>query len=154
MPVRGDGFCFLTAIDLVLCCDYNEVASVNNLASNILGHLAANGDYYKKFHTGDILRDKEDYFKFGNYCDRVVDLIIIITAKALNVHLSVHQKGPDGNIQVIEQTTDTRGREVYLKFMWGTQNPTKNHCGAFWLFDKPGQVFDHTVIVPFLPACS
>ena len=44
MPVRGDGFCFLNAIDLVLYCDNNEAVTVNSLESNILGHLTANVD--------------------------------------------------------------------------------------------------------------
>ena len=42
-PIRGDGFCFLNAIDLVLYCKYNEVVMVDSLASNILGHIAVNG---------------------------------------------------------------------------------------------------------------
>ena len=55
MPVRGVSFGFLNAIDLVLYCDYNDVVMVDILASNIPGHLAANVDYYKQFHMGDIL---------------------------------------------------------------------------------------------------
>ena len=54
MPVKDDGFCFLNAIDLVPYCDYNEVVTVDSLASHILGHLADNVDYYKWFHTGDV----------------------------------------------------------------------------------------------------
>ena len=79
-------------------------------------------------------------FKFENYCDSAVNLIIITTAKALNLNLSIYQKGPDGNIQVLEQTTDIRGREVHLKFIWDPNNPTNNHYDAILLFDKPGQV--------------
>ena len=33
------------------------------------------------------------------------------------MNLSIYQKGPDGNIQVIEQTTDVRGSDTW-KFMW------------------------------------
>ena len=93
MPARGDGFCFLNTIDLALYCDYNEVVMVDILANNILGHLAANVNYYKQFHTGDILWDTEGFFKFGNYCDSVINLIIIATAKALSVNLSIIRKG-------------------------------------------------------------
>ena len=84
MPVRDDGFCFLNAIDLALYCDHNEVIAFDSLASNILGHLVANVNYYKWFHTGDVLKDAEGYFKFGSYCDSVVNLIITATTKALN----------------------------------------------------------------------
>ena len=97
-PVKGDGFCFLYAIDLVLYCDYNVAVTVDSLASNILVHLEANVDYYKHFHTGDILWDAEGYFTFGNYCDSIIDLIIIAIAKALNMILSIYQEKPDGNI--------------------------------------------------------
>ena len=88
-PVRGDGFCFLNAIYLLLCCDYNEVATVNSLANSILGHLAANVYYNKWFHMGDFLQHAEGYFKFGNYCDCVIDLIIIATEKSTK-HESVN----------------------------------------------------------------
>ena len=97
MPIRGDGFCFLNAIDLVLYCEYNEVVTVNSLASNILGHLVGNFNYCEWFHTGDILRDAKGYFKCENYCDSVVDLIIIVTTKALNLNLSIYQNGPNGS---------------------------------------------------------
>ena len=59
MPVRGDGFHFPNAIDLVLYCAHNEMVTLNSLASNILGHLVANVDYYKWFHTGEVLKDTE-----------------------------------------------------------------------------------------------
>ena len=69
----------------------------------------ANVDYSKQFHTGDTLWDAEGYFKFWNYCDSIIDLILT----ALNMNLSIYPKGPYGNIQVIEQILDVRGREVH-----------------------------------------
>ena len=134
MPVRGNGFCFLNALDLVLYCDYNEVVIVASLASSILGHLVANVDHYKWFHAEDILRDTEGYFKFGNSCHSVINLIIIANTKALNIN---------GNIQVIEQTTDTKFREIHLKFMWDPIMQLKNHYDAILLPHKCHQVFDH-----------
>ena len=58
--------------------------------------------HYKQFHTEGILRDLEGYFKFGNYCDSVVNLIIIATTKPLNLNVSIYQKGQDGNIQALD----------------------------------------------------
>ena len=138
-------------------CDYNEAVTVNSLASNILGHLAANVDYYKGFQTGDVLRDTEGYFKLGNYCDSVIHIIIIATSEALNLNLSIYQKGPDGNIQVVEQTTDTGGREVHLKFMWDPHNAAKNHYDAILLFTNLIRYFIKikiTLRVPVPPPCS
>ena len=121
-------------------CDHNEVVTFDSLASNILGHLTANIHYHELFHRGDILKDTESYFKFRSCCDSVVNLVIIATPKALNLNLSIYQKGPNGNIQIIEQTTDTRGREVHLKFMCDLHNPTTNHYDAILLFDKPADL--------------
>ena len=140
MPVRGDGFCFLDAIDLVLYCYHNEVVTLNSLASNILGHLAANVNFYKEFHTEDVLKDTEGYFKFGNYCDSVLNVIIFATARALKLNLSIYQKGPNGNIQILKQTTNTTGREVHLKFTQNSHNPANNHYDAILLFDKHAEI--------------
>ena len=73
IPVTSDGFCFLKPIDLALYCDHNEVETFDNLASNILGHLLADIHYYEWFHTGDVLKDAEGYFKFGSYSDSIVN---------------------------------------------------------------------------------
>ena len=101
-----------------------------------------NADHYKQFHTGDLLWDAEEYFKFGNYCKSIVDVIIIDTANALKMNLSIYQKGLDRNIQFIEQTTDVKGREVKLKVTQDPQNPTYNHYDAVFLFDKSGHLLN------------
>ena len=51
MSVRGDGFCVLNDVDLVLYCDHNKLVTHDSLAHNILGHLAANMHYYEWFDT-------------------------------------------------------------------------------------------------------
>ena len=116
MAVRGDGFCFLNTIDMVLYCDHNEVETFDSLSSIILWHLVANVKYYEWFHTGDMLKDIKGYFKFGSYCDNVLKVIIIATTRALKLNLTVYQKGPKGNIQILEQTIHAIGREAHLKF--------------------------------------
>ena len=96
-------------------------------------------NYYEQFHTGDILKNAEGYYKFGSYCNSVVDLIIIVTANALNLNLSIYQQLPHGNIPIIEQTMDTRSREVHLKFMCDPHK-TNNHHDAILLFHKPAKL--------------
>ena len=83
MSVRGDRFCFLYAIEMVLYSDHNEVVTFDSLASPVLWHLVANVKYYELFHTGELLKDTEGYFKFGSYCDNVLSVIIIGTTRAL-----------------------------------------------------------------------
>ena len=87
------------------------------MVNNILEHLTANVYYYKVFYTGDLILDVERYSKFGKYVHSIIHVIIIATAKALHVNLSIYQKGPDGNLNVIEQTTNKRGKEVLWMFM-------------------------------------
>ena len=72
-------------------CDHDEVVTVDDMVNNILEHLAANADYYKQFHTGDLLWDAEGYFKFEISYDSIISLIIIATAKAVILNLSIYQ---------------------------------------------------------------
>ena len=102
MPGKGDGFCFLNAIYLVLYCDHNEVVTFDSLASIILGHLVANFNYYEWFHIGYIIKNAENYFKFGSYCEDVLNVTIIATAKSLQWSLSIYQKWLKGKIQILK----------------------------------------------------
>ena len=77
IPFKDDGFCFLQAVCLTVCMDHDEELSLDKLQSSILDHMEANV-YYQKFHTGNILKDVKRYFKFGTYCDSVVDIIVIL----------------------------------------------------------------------------
>ena len=87
-PVRTDWFCFLHAVDMVLYVYHDEVVTFGSTGSTILGHLVANVYYYKLFHTGDVLKDAERYFKFGMYCDNVLNVIVVATARALKLYLT------------------------------------------------------------------
>ena len=87
IPIRDDGFCFLQAVCLTVCMDHDEVMTVGKLQSSILDHMEANVDYYQKFHTGKVLKDVKRYFKFGTYCNSIVDIIVIAVVRALNMNL-------------------------------------------------------------------
>ena len=76
------------------------------------------------------------YFKSGNYSNSTVDVIIITTANALHLNMSIYKQGPDGNLQLIEQTSDNKGRDVHLKFTHDPQNLTHNHYAAILLHPK------------------
>ena len=54
-PIKGDRFCFLNTIELVLYSDYDDIVTLDDMVNNILDHVAAYASYYKVFHTGDIL---------------------------------------------------------------------------------------------------
>ena len=103
---------------MALSCDHDKVLTFDSMESTIQGHLAPNVRYYKLFHTGDVLKDTERYFKFGTYCDSVFGVIVVAAAIALKLNLTIHQKGLKGNIQILKHTyTCNRQRsslEIYM----------------------------------------
>ena len=94
----------------------------------------ANVYYYKQFHTGDVLKDAERYFKFGTHCDHVLDLIVA-TARALKLNLTIYQKGLKGNLQFLKHSTHATGKDVYLKFTCDPSNVANNKYEAILLLN-------------------
>ena len=78
---------------MILDMDHDEVVTLDNTESSILDHMASNVNYYKLFHTGHALKDTHRYFKFGMYCENVLDLIVVAMARALNLNLTIIRKG-------------------------------------------------------------
>ena len=136
-PVRPDSFCFLHAVVMALYMDHDEVVTFDSMESTILGHLVAKVRYYKLFHTGDVLKDTERYFEFGRYCDNVLDVIVVATARALKLNLTIYQKGLKGNIQILKHTTHATSNEIHLKFTCDPSNTVNNHYEAVLLLKKP-----------------
>ena len=124
---------------MTLCMDYDEEMTLVKLLSSILDHLAVNVNYYKQFHTGHVLKDMKRYFKFGIYCDSVLDLIVVAMVRALNMSLKIYQKGLTGNIQILEHITHATAKEAHLKFTHDPSNVANNHYEAILLLDKPTQ---------------
>ena len=137
IPNRADGFCFLHAVCLAVCMDHDEEMTLGKLQSSILDHMAANVNYYKQFHTGNVLKDVKRYFKSGAYCDSIVDLIVVAMARALNVNLKIYQKGPLGNIQILEYITNATVKEIHLKFTHDPSNVASNHYDSILLLEEP-----------------
>ena len=98
------------------------------MESSILDHLAPSVNYYKLFHAGHVLKDAQRYFKFGMYCENVLNLTVVATAKALKLNLTIYQKRPKGNIQILKHTTDARAKEAHLKFTCDLNNVADMTC--------------------------
>ena len=135
--VRSNGFCFLNAVGMVQYMDYDEMVTLDTMESRILFHLAFSVNYYKLFHARHALKDAQRYFKFGAYCENVLDIIVVTTARALNLNLTIYQKRPKGNIQILEHTTDATTKEAHLKFTCDPSNVANNHYEAILILDKP-----------------
>ena len=71
------------------------------------------------------------------FCDNVLDVIVVTTARALKLNLTIDQKGLKGNIQILKHTTHATGKEVHLKFTCGPLNAANNHYEAILLLNKP-----------------
>ena len=91
--------------------DHDEIVTLDTMESVywITWHPVVN--YYKLFHIGHVLKDAQRSFKFGTYCENVFHLIIVAMARALIMNLTMYQKGPKGNIQILEHTTDATAKE-------------------------------------------
>ena len=85
----------------------------------------------------------EGYLKLGNFCDSIIDVIIIVAEHAVHLNLSIYEEGPDGNLQAIEQTSNSGGRDVHFKFIQDPKNPTHNCYYAIFLYAKSSWVCDH-----------
>ena len=77
------------------------------------------------------------YFKFGIYSNSVVDLIVVATARALNMNLKIYQQGTSGNIQILEHITNATGKEIHLKFTHDNSNVANNHYDSILLLEEP-----------------
>ena len=71
------------------------------------------------------------------YCDSVLNLIVVATAKALQLNLTIYQKGLKGNIQILEHTTCPTVKKAHLKFMCEPSNVANNHYEVILLLNKP-----------------
>ena len=117
--------------------DHDEEMTLGKLKSSIMDHMAANFNYYKQFHIGNVLKDMKRYFKFGKYCNGVVDLIVVAMPRALNMNLKIYQKGPMGNIQILEYITNATAKEIHLKFTHDPSNVSSNYYDSILLLEEP-----------------
>ena len=70
------------------------------------------------------------------YCDNVLDLNVVATARALKLNLTIYQKGPKGNIQILKHTTHATAKEAHLKFTCNPSNVANNHYEAMLLLNN------------------
>ena len=71
------------------------------------------------------------------HCDSIVDLIVVVLARTLNMNLKIYQQGTSGNIQILEHITNATGKEIHLKFTQDHTNVANNHYNAILLLDEP-----------------
>ena len=66
-------------------------------------------------------------------------LIVVAMARALNLNLKIYQKGPKGNIQILEYITHPTGNEAHMKFTCDPSNVANNNYEAILLLNNSTQ---------------
>ena len=124
---------------MVLYMGHDEVVTFDSMKSTILGHLVANVKHYKLFHTVDVIKDAERYFKFG---------------QCTQYYCCLYQKGQKGNKQILKHTNHTTGKEVHFKFTCDPSNVADNHYEAILLLNKPTERNTEEVVMIESPCPS
>ena len=154
----ANGFCFINATTTCLKVDHNLEISVDDCINEILKELLNHHSDYVDFMTSkkhcdkrvtdaDILLGKFlDFFKSRNYQASIVDLLIQVTANALNVNIYIYQKHGT-YIQIVPVKSQNKrqksARSIHLKFTHDNKNTAGNHYDA--IVKKDGWILDDGV---------
>ena len=136
--IQGDGFCFLGAISKVLEKNYDEIISVKQLMQHIMKYLCENSEKNTTFHipgheptvNDTLVADVIDFFASRNYNTNIVDLLMRITADALDLDLDIYQENM-GKIQLVNFRSEASAtKSVKVKFTHNNIHSTGNHYDA------------------------
>ena len=135
--IKGDGFCFLGSVSKALQIDYGYDLSIQKATEIIMKYLCVNFNRYTAYHqkkleptTGDtLISDVIDFFASRNYNTNIVDLLMQISADALELQLNIYQNN-SGRVQVFNFTSDKPKYLLHLKFSHDPKHPLGNHYDA------------------------
>ena len=96
IPIRGDGFCFLTAVAKVLEVDHKITIPVEKAMEKIMKFLCEHFEKYTAYHqqkseltAGGHYPDVIEFFVSRNYNTNIVDLLMQITTDSLDLDLNI-----------------------------------------------------------------
>ena len=150
LPCSPDRFCFLNSIQLSLAINHKIFTTVQAIKSEIISFLVKNLNHYSNWHEGDILKDTEAYFRTGQFTQSIVDLIIEVSACALNLNLYIYQRGTDGNVSVKEYHQGVNKPDVHVHFHYNPKHDLANHYQPIVKFANNNPEF-FTVFIPLSP---
>ena len=135
--IRGDGFCFLSAVAKVLEFDHKMTIPVQKAMEKIMKFLCENFEKYTAYHqqkaelpAGDtLISDVIEFFSSCNYNTNIVNLLMQITTDCLDLDLNIFQNN-SGQIQVYNFTSTNAYYTVNLKFSHNAKHPQGNHYDA------------------------
>ena len=79
-----------------------------------------------------VVEDALSFFKYRTYNQNIVDVLVHVTADALNLCLYIYQNY-DNNIQIVWVDGDGCVRTIHLKFHKNPVNSEGNHYDAIFL---------------------
>ena len=92
----------------------------------------------KGLSTGDsILSQAINFFENKNYLDEFVDLIMVITAHAMDLNLFIYQKSSTGHVQVLNFSSQTPKYTVRIKYIHDINHPIANHYDSIITYSTP-----------------
>ena len=141
----GDGLCYIHAVASCLNHDYSLSLTVEDIKHKIIAHLCQNFMQYehliaqkKGLSTGDsILSQAINFFENKNYLDEFVDLIMVITAHAMDLNLFIYQRSSTGHVQVLNFCSQTPKYTVRVKYTHDINHPIANHYDSIITYSTP-----------------
>ena len=110
-----------------LALDYNSYVPIHELQSQILSYLLHNEDKFSSYHEGDISKDTEAFFRTGNYCQSIVDIIVQCAPDALKTNMYIYQKGSEDRLLIQEFLVNDSSPTVHLYFEYTPNCDVGNH---------------------------
>ena len=133
--IPGNGYCFLNSVVTCLQNDYGDSITIDDLIAKIVSRICTNYRQYTQFHTfadsslpppDTLIEDALQFFKYGNYLQDIVDLLMQITADALRLNLFIYQKS--GILtQVLHFQHPMADRIVRVRFTHNNLHSEGNH---------------------------
>ena len=131
--VKGNGFCILAAVQRALLFDHSYLSSIARIQERVLDHLIRRGDLYDGFHNGtaaSLVTEAANFYEDRNFNRRLVDILVLAVADALNLRIKIVRQSSDGNIQFLIMEGQNPQFEILLKFASHVDPRNPEYVGA------------------------
>ena len=138
--VNADGICLLHAFKSCFLHDFGEIIPIKQIKEKVTHYLCENSGKYTGFHkeSPDALVDElQTYFLTQvHVTSEVCDFLIRVLADVFNVDIRLCQKHRvSENIQILDfiSDTNTKGKEIWMKFYRDPKDEAGNHYDSLVL---------------------
>ena len=103
----------------------NTGLDIEEVGNAVLQHFKDNYEEYQHYHPTEcpegikrelMTRQIQRYFQTGNYRRNIVDLVVPLTCKVLNINMRVYQEDSNNKVSVLEQNHHPNNRTIELVF--------------------------------------